>query len=434
MTDIFPCVIRHLDLHAPLPKLEGAGSASLLVFFWLNGRPYGRRLFAAGELPVPASALPAIAATACAPNLGARDDVVPPCHPAGVQGTIDVSNLAWNDVGFEPAPDLPPLPGRTSVIVCTRGRPDDLMRCLASLAGCDPAPHETILVDNNETPADDLRGRIEALPGGRYVHERMPGLSAARNAGVAIATGDYVAFTDDDVEVAPNWLAALLAPLKDPAVGITTGLVLPANLDSDAACTFEFDYGGLQSGLRPWRFDETFLNTAPHKAPAVWLTGAGASMAFRRTVLDEEGPFNLRLGAGAAGCSEDSEYVYRALRSGWECWYTPRAVVHHHHRRDMDALARQMRAYLCGHTCALLSQFARTGQTGNLFRVLFSIPRYLLAQVVRIAIASLGFTPFYPYPARRRRVIGSEILGFLQAPFVWARLQFRPTGTTRGSK
>lgn len=434
MKDIFPCAIRHIDLHNPLPDLHEVEDAALLVFFWLNGRPYGRRLFAAAELPVPASALPAIAATACAPYLGERDDVAPPRHPAGVHGDVGVSDRPWNDVVLGPGSDLPALPGRTSVIVCTRGRPDDLPRCLASLARCDPVPDETILVDNNELPDDALRAAVEALPGGRHVHEGTAGLSAARNAGIANATGDYVAFTDDDVEVAPDWLAALLAPFSDSAVGMTTGLVLPANLDSDAACTFEFDYGGLQSGLRPWQFDKNFLRTPPHKAPTVWIIGAGASMAFRRAVLDEVGPFNVRLGAGAAGCSEDSEYLYRALRSGWECRYTPRAVVYHHHRRDMAALARQTRAYLCGHTAALLSQFARTGQSGNLFRVLFSVPRYLLAQSVRIMIARLGFTPLYPYPARRQRVIGAEIIGFLQAPFIWACLQLRRPGTTKGTE
>ena len=71
------------------------------------------------------------------------------------------------------------------------------------------------------------------------------------------------------------------------------------------------------------------------------------------------GGFDERLGAGAAGCSEDSELWYRLLAAGHTVPYEPAAVVFHHHRSDVEAVRRQAAAYLEGHVAALFIQFAR---------------------------------------------------------------------------
>jgi len=91
----------------------------------------------------------------------------------------------------------------------------------------------------------------------------------------------------------------------------------------------------------------------------VWRIGAGANMAFSRNVFSRIGLFDERLGAGASGCSEDSEFWYRMLAAGMAIAYQPRAVVWHSHRVDRDAFGSQMKQYMRGHVAALLVQFEK---------------------------------------------------------------------------
>jgi GT2 family glycosyltransferase len=106
------------------------------------------------------------------------------------------------------------------------------------------------------------------------------------------------------------------------------------------------------------------------------MIGAGANMAFRRPVFDQLGFFDERLGAGAAGCSEDSEFWYRMLDAGLSIRYEPLAVVQHFHRIDEEGFSNQMEAYMRGHVFALLVQYEKTRHSGNLRRLFLSLPRY----------------------------------------------------------
>jgi len=106
----------------------------------------------------------------------------------------------------------------------------------------------------------------------------------------------------------------------------------------------------------------------------VWRIGAGANMAFRRKVFSRIGLFDERLGAGASGCSEDSEFWYRMLAAGMSIAYEPRAVVWHSHRADRNAFRSQMKQYMRGHVAALLVQFEKHRHFGNIRRLFTTIP------------------------------------------------------------
>lgn len=277
------------------------------------------------------------------------------------------------------------LDARTvSVVICTRDRPDCLARCLASLPAQTRPPNQVVVVDN--ASRDGGRTRAAALAAGvNYVREDRAGLDVARNRGVAAATGDIVAFTDDDVFLHPRWLERLVAAFDDDRVLAVTGLVLPAELDTEAQRHFE-TYWSFGRGFDRIDFGASFFAVDRRQGCPAWEIGAGANMAFRRDVFARIGPFDERLDVGAAGCSGDSEFWHRVLTHGGICRYEPSAVVFHHHRRDFDALARQIFAYMRGHAAALLVQYERSGNPGNLRRALATLPAWYARRGLRCLI------------------------------------------------
>jgi GT2 family glycosyltransferase len=324
----------------------------------------------------------------------------------------DMSKLIHRAVGrFVPARIPATTSGASvSVVVCTRDRPTDLARCLDALAASSRAPEEVIVIDNSPSTSA-ARDIVGARPGVRYVPAAEPGLSHARNVGVANSTGDLIVFTDDDVLVAPTWLERLVAPFADAGVDAVMGLVLPVELETPAQVVFE-RLGGLGRGFRCCDYGYDWYTSHRRHGVPVWTIGAGASMGLRRRVLARLGGFDERLGAGAAGCSEDSEMWYRILASGGRCFYEPSAVVWHRHRREMAELQSQLYAYMRGHVTGLLVQYETTQDKGNLWRLVIELPRHYLAQSI-LAISH----PSDP----RGRLLPAEITGCAAGIFYYLR-------------
>lgn len=362
-----------------LAVVEGPTYAVL----WAGSVPVGHVELDAG---VPRQVLVERLADAIAPAVGERlfPDVLrahPPRHGTGrsqpaASRSLEPHRLARARPLLEairgtalPPPDL-------SVVVCTRGRPVELERCLRALASLSPQPREIVIVDNTaEGPGcEEL---VRAFPGASYVRERRPGLSVARNAGIRAATSALIAFTDDDTVADNGWAGRIVEPFSDAAVRAVTGLVLPLELESGAQVAFQREMGGFNHGYRGVSFDSAYFAEGFWWGSAAWHVGAGANMAFDRKVFDQVGLFDERLGAGASGCSEDSEMWYRILAAGGEIRYHPAAVVHHQHRRDASGLEAQIEQYMRGHLSALFVQFARHRRPGDLRRAIVTLPVYL---------------------------------------------------------
>lgn len=237
-----------------------------------------------------------------------------------------------------PEPHGPPVAGMLiSLVICTRNRAPSLRVCLESLRGINaPCAWEAIVVDNGST--DSTRQVIEEFASVsqfpvRYVLEPRPGLSRARNRGVAVASGDPIVFTDDDCYPASDFLAAVASIFADENVDYFGGRVLLHDPDD---------------------FPVT-IKTSTHRemAPPGSFVAAGllhgANMGFRRRVFDELGGFNESLGAGSAvACGEDIEYAARASAHGFLGGYFPEPVVSHCHGRKRDDALELMRGYDVG--------------------------------------------------------------------------------------
>jgi GT2 family glycosyltransferase len=401
--------VVHLNLREDpghLPVIEGP---AYLVFWW-GCLPIGTQARLREELPLRPPELVELSSGFIARQLACRLGELGGPALAGGDARPQTGLTLEATVAFENYSAIDSLsvessvsPGGLSVIVCTRDRPEDLERCLRALQAQRRAPMEIIVVDN--APAGTAEPICARIKGVRYVHEPRAGLSVARNTGIASSCGELVAFTDDDVEVHENWASELARVFAEqPDIDAVTGLVLPSSLDTRARRFFQFEMGGFGSGYVPLRFEQCFLRNQLAQGPQVWRIGAGANMAFRRAVFDRIGLFDERLGAGASGCSEDSELWYRILAADGHCLYEPRAVVFHHHRASWDDLLRQMRAYMKGHVSALVAQADLHGHQSNLRRVFVQLPGYFWRTFV--AIVRDGAKD-------RGRILIEEVLGWL---------------------
>jgi glycosyltransferase involved in cell wall biosynthesis len=217
-----------------------------------------------------------------------------------------------------------------TVILCTYNRCEDLAVALQSIAISQVASSitwEVLVVDNNST--DQTRNVVEGFcrryPGHfRYLFEPKQGLSYARNAGIANARGEVLAFTDDDVKVEPTWLQNLTAKLLQdgewagaggrtlPAEKFAPPPWLPSDVENWAGIVFAYFDLGNDAG-------------ECHRAPY------GANMSFRRDAFRKYGGFRTDLGRnpGDKIGNEDTEFGRRLMAAGERLWYEPLAIVYH---------------------------------------------------------------------------------------------------------
>jgi GT2 family glycosyltransferase len=303
-----------------------------------------------------------------------------------------------------------------SVIVCTHERPDDLARCLESLATAARDGDETIVVDN--CPGTGRTAEVAARFRVRYVIEPARGLDRARNAGVAAANHDIVAFVDDDVVVTPHWRAAIAAGFDDPAVGCATGLVLPLELETAAQEEFE-----IYSQQRR-EFQRRVYSRQNLRSSAAGIVGVGANMAYRRSALREVGAFDVRLDAGTATRSGgETDMFARVLDAGWQIVYNPDAQVWHRHRRTTAELRSCVFGYGIGVYGMLTKRLLEQRDLGTLV----TAARWLIGPPFKALRANVAGRP-----APRWSVVLAETAGAACGPFCFWYETWRARGD-RGS-
>ena len=260
------------------------------------------------------------------------------CSSAMIRAVLD-------RLTFPPPRTAAPAPGLSvTVAICTRDRTEDLALCLDSLDGWTtrisrswwwttrrPATRPVCWSSAEAAACATSASRDLGSTGPATARSRRP-------------RGKILAFTDDDVMVDPGWLHALAAAFGDrsTAVAAVTGLVLPAELQTEAQVLFE-RYRSFARGFTPRRVapegtGPLAVATAP---PADY--GTGANMAFRRSLFTRIGAFDPALGAGTpTRGGDDLDMFFRVLKEGHVLVYEPRAIVRHRHRRSMEGLRSQI--------------------------------------------------------------------------------------------
>ena len=222
-------------------------------------------------------------------------------------------------------------PVAVSLIICTRNRAESLAKTLEALrhqALPDGLEWELLVVDNGST--DETAGVVEraavGMPHLRSVYEPRAGLSAARNCGLRHARGEAIAWTDDDVVPAPEWLARLTGPLLRDEADATLGTVqIPPDLVE-----------GMHSTLLETRHGWVASTAGIDMESPERLVGA--NMAFHRRVLTQVTQFREEVGPGpnSLGFADDTLFSLELQRRGLRTRGVPDAVVDHHF--DLDRL------------------------------------------------------------------------------------------------
>ncbi|MGC1306853.1 MAG: glycosyltransferase [Phormidesmis sp.] len=249
-----------------------------------------------------------------------------------------------------------------TVAICTKDRPDNVKRCLTSLLALQhpnleqPTQFEILVVDN--APSDErTRHLVGSMPTVSYTLEPKPGLDFARNHALHTASGELIAFLDDDVVVDRGWLKGLQeAWAENPDAAAFTGLVLPYELETEAQIAFE-QRGGFRRGFEKIRYGQS-LRGNPCYPCGAGIFGAGCNMTFQRHILLAIGGFDEALDTGKPlPGGGDLDIFYRVIRAGYPLVYEPTYLIYHQHRQTMAQLQHQYWTWGLGFMAFVVKSF-----------------------------------------------------------------------------
>lgn len=283
--------------------------------------------------------------------------------------------------------------GSVSIVIPTLNRPKALARALASAraqTGVEDLEIEILVVDNS---ADgNARAGVEALaaapgPAIRYVAAPVPGVANARNAGVAAAKGDWIAFLDDDEEAAPDWLASHVATARRTGAAAVFGPV-GAEAEDDKPI----------GPLAPYFSRFLDLPDGTDVTGRAAYLGTNNSMFERAACLGGDQPFDASMNEIGG---EDTLLLRRLVAEGKRFAWSARGIVTEWvpERRLNWAYVRK-RKFLSGQIRVLTHWKARPPEW---LHIAFWMAAGSI-QIVLHGLAALAFAPIDPIRAEKARV------------------------------
>ena len=212
---------------------------------------------------------------------------------------------------------------RISIVVCSYNGGRTIRDCCEGLMKLVYPNFEVIVVDDGSI--DDTAAIAEEY-NFQLIQTENRGLSNARNTGLAAATGEIVAYIDDDAYPDPDWLTYLAAAfMRSDYVGIGGPNIAPPGDGPIATCV-------ANSPGNP-----THILLSDQEAEHI----PGCNMAFRKEALEAIGGFDPQF--RAAG--DDVDLCWRLRQQGWSLGFSPAAVVWHHRRSSVQAYWKQQIGY-----------------------------------------------------------------------------------------
>jgi glycosyltransferase involved in cell wall biosynthesis len=288
---------------------------------------------------------------------------------------------------------------RLSVVVCAYQEQERLGRCLDSLVALDYPDLEVLVCDDGSTDGTLEIAREYPF---RVLELAHGGLSAARNAGTAAATGEVVAFLDADAACHPDWAYALVRSLgDDPSTVGTGGPNLPTTCAGLVARAVALSPGNAVEVL-----------TGPDRAEHV----PGCNSAFRRDALLASGGYLPEL----VSAGDDVDLCWRLLDTGGAVTFSAAAQVRHERRGTVRGYLRQQRGY--GRAERMVSgrhphRFNRWGHatwSSSLYGGPLSLPRLLPRVIAHGPAGAAAYQPVVGHRGAR----ALQLAGVLVLPAV----------------
>ncbi len=209
---------------------------------------------------------------------------------------------------------------KVSIVIVTYNRCSDLKECLTSIFNLKDELHEVIVVDSNS--ADGTKKLKDYFPI-KYVSISERSMVHARNVGISVASGDVVAFLDDDVVVHRDWLKCITEPYSDNNVGGVGGRVIPYGKSDKFYIKMGKNEVGkvFNSGFVVGNFDFPLENIVEVDS------FIGCNMSFRRGILLRMGGFDENY--KGTSYRDETDTCMHLKRFGYKLMYHPKALVWH---------------------------------------------------------------------------------------------------------
>jgi glycosyltransferase involved in cell wall biosynthesis len=288
-----------------------------------------------------------------------------------------------------------------SVIIPAYNAAQTIEACLQALRQQDGFTREQveiIVVDDAST--DDTAVLCQPFAVILRQQTENRGAGAARNAGLQIARGGIICFTDADCTPAPSWLTQITRPFTDPEIDGCKGIYATRQRELTARFV-QLEYEDKYDLLRRQpRID--FIDTY--------------SAAYRRPVLLENGGFDERF-----HYTEDQELSFRLAAQGCQFVFQPNAVVFHRHSRTLPAYARK-KFWIGYWKWQTVRRFPDRALKDSHTPQVMKVQMGLMAQMLAATAVFLFSFPFFPRAAQAAALLGLiALLAFLASTLPFLR-------------
>lgn len=242
------------------------------------------------------------------------------------------------------------MPIDFSIVVCTHNRASMLADCIDSMLKqtIEKNRFEIIIVDNNSTDDTEEIAKefVKNHNNIKYFKETIIGYSAPRNCGWQNASGNIIAYIDDDEIAAPNWLENIEKAFQIEEKPDIVGGICMLKYDVNPPDWFIESMGGTnknrQKGILNQRTDS--------------YLGCG-NIAFRKEVLEKLGGFSndFNMKNGFLMMGEDTDLCQRAIKAGFKLYYDPDIKIYHRmNQKNYDIEVRKQKAEKTGKTARFI--------------------------------------------------------------------------------